>query len=142
MLSGRATLHVGGEEHELGPGIWARVGPRELRKIGTGDETARVLAIGGSPGDRLRCARVHRGGRPDPAHGPKLLLKSSSGTGRRPRPLERGGRKWPSASVTQRPAPRISACGAPESLPRTRSAARRARRRPRPRSRRASRPPG
>jgi uncharacterized cupin superfamily protein len=50
VLSGRATLHVGGERHELAPGIWARVGPAEKRKIVTADEPARVLAVGGSPG--------------------------------------------------------------------------------------------
>jgi uncharacterized cupin superfamily protein len=53
LLSGRATLRVGGqggEEHELEPGIWVRVGPAEKRKIITGGEQARVLAIGGSPG--------------------------------------------------------------------------------------------
>ncbi len=49
-LSGRAVLHAGGEEHELAPGIWIRVGPEERRKIVTGDEPARVLAVGGSPG--------------------------------------------------------------------------------------------
>ena len=53
LLSGRATLRVGGEggeEHELEPGVWIRVGPAEKRKIITGDEPARVLAVGGSPG--------------------------------------------------------------------------------------------
>ena len=53
LLSGRATLRVGGEggeEHELEPGVWIRVGPAERRKIITGAEPARVLAIGGSPG--------------------------------------------------------------------------------------------
>jgi hypothetical protein len=53
LLSGRATLRVGGpggEEHELEPGVWVRVGPAEKRKIVTGPEAARVLAIGGSPG--------------------------------------------------------------------------------------------
>jgi uncharacterized cupin superfamily protein len=52
-LSGRATLRVGGqggEEHELAPGIWIRVGPAETRKILTGSEPARVLAMGASPG--------------------------------------------------------------------------------------------
>ncbi len=38
VLSGRATLRVGGEEHELEPGVWARVGPDEKRKLITGDE--------------------------------------------------------------------------------------------------------
>jgi uncharacterized cupin superfamily protein len=50
VLSGRATLVVGGEEHELEPGVWARVGPDEKRKLVTGDEGARVLAVGGTPG--------------------------------------------------------------------------------------------
>jgi hypothetical protein len=53
LLSGRATLRVGGEggeEHALEPGVWIRVGPAETRKIITADEPARVLAIGGSPG--------------------------------------------------------------------------------------------
>ena len=50
VLEGRVTLRVGGEEHELEPGIWARVGPDEKRKLITGDEAARVLAVGGTPG--------------------------------------------------------------------------------------------
>ncbi len=50
LLSGRATLRVGDEEHELEPGVWVRVGPEERRKILTGDEPARVIAVGGSPG--------------------------------------------------------------------------------------------
>ena len=49
-LSGRATLLVGGEEHALEPGIWIRVGAPEKRKIVTGDEPVRVLAMGASPG--------------------------------------------------------------------------------------------
>ena len=52
-LSGRATLRVGGqggEEHELAPGIWIRVGAAEKRKILTGSEPVRVLAVGASPG--------------------------------------------------------------------------------------------
>ena len=49
-LSGTATLQVGGEEHTLEPGVWARIGPDEKRKIVTGDEPARILALGGTPG--------------------------------------------------------------------------------------------
>ena len=33
----------------LEPGVWVRVGMDEKRKITTGDEPARVLAVGGSP---------------------------------------------------------------------------------------------
>jgi len=50
VLSGSATLHVGGEQHRLEPGVFARVAPGVKRKLTTGDEPARVLAIGGTPG--------------------------------------------------------------------------------------------
>ncbi len=53
VLKGRATLRVGGEggeEYELEPDVWVRVGPGEKRKIITGDEPVRVIAIGGIPG--------------------------------------------------------------------------------------------
>ena len=50
VLEGKVTLRVGGEEHLLEPGVWARVGPDEKRKLVTGDEPVRVLAIGGTPG--------------------------------------------------------------------------------------------
>jgi uncharacterized cupin superfamily protein len=70
VLSGRATLIAGGEEHELVPGVWARVGPAEKRKIATGDEKARVLAIGGSPGEAYGPPEFTEEGAPDP-HGVK-----------------------------------------------------------------------
>ena len=67
VLAGKATLTVGGEDYELEPGVFARVGPQEARKISTGDEGARVLAIGASPGKVYEAPGVHRGGsaRPD-----------------------------------------------------------------------------
>ncbi len=68
-LSGRATIRVGGEggeEHELAPGVWVRVGPAERRKIITGDEPARVLAIGGSPGQPYTPPEFTEEGAPDP----------------------------------------------------------------------------
>jgi quercetin dioxygenase-like cupin family protein len=50
VLTGRITLRVGGEDHDLEPGVFARVGPGEKRKLVTGDESARVLAMGATPG--------------------------------------------------------------------------------------------
>ena len=50
VLQGSAMLTTGDEEHRLEPGIFARVGPRERRKIVTGAEGARILAIGGTAG--------------------------------------------------------------------------------------------
>ncbi len=49
-LEGAATLTAGGEEHRLEPGVFARVGPGEARKIATGSEGATLLALGGVPG--------------------------------------------------------------------------------------------
>ena len=49
-LSGRAKLHVAGEEQVLEPGVFARVGAAETRNITTGAEGAQLLVIGGTPG--------------------------------------------------------------------------------------------
>lgn len=49
-LSGRATLRVGEESFELAPGVFARVGPGQKRKLVTGEEGARLLCLGGTPG--------------------------------------------------------------------------------------------
>jgi uncharacterized cupin superfamily protein len=49
-LSGRVTLRVGDEEHELEPGVFARVAAGEKRKLISGDEGVRILALGGMPG--------------------------------------------------------------------------------------------
>jgi quercetin dioxygenase-like cupin family protein len=50
VLEGRVTLRTGDDEHELKPGVFARVGPGQSRKIITASEGARVLALGGVPG--------------------------------------------------------------------------------------------
>ena len=50
VLAGEATLHAGGEEHRLVPGVFARVGPAVKRKITTGESPAQLLAIGATPG--------------------------------------------------------------------------------------------
>lgn len=50
-LKGNVTLRVGDTEHELEPGVYARVGPGEKRKLITGEEGCRILAVGGIPGE-------------------------------------------------------------------------------------------
>lgn len=50
-LSGRATLQVGDSSFELEPGVFARVGPGEKRKLITGESGARLLCLGGVPGE-------------------------------------------------------------------------------------------
>ena len=49
-LEGSATLLVDGEVHELRPGVMARLGPDQLRRIVPGDDGIRFLALGGTPG--------------------------------------------------------------------------------------------
>lgn len=66
LLEGEATLIVGEEEYPLEPGIWARVGANEKRKIVTGESPARVLAIGGMPGGVYQPPEFTEEGAPDP----------------------------------------------------------------------------
>jgi hypothetical protein len=49
-LSGSATLVADGTEYRLEPGMMARVGPSQMRKLVTRDGPAQVLVIGGIPG--------------------------------------------------------------------------------------------
>jgi uncharacterized cupin superfamily protein len=51
VLEGTATMRTGGEEIVLEPGVWVRVGPGEKRKIVTAESSARILAMGGTPGE-------------------------------------------------------------------------------------------
>ena len=61
------TLIAGGEEHRIEPGVFARVGPNEKRKLTTGEQGALVLVLGGVPGAIVLAEAVHRGGRAGPA---------------------------------------------------------------------------
>ena len=49
-LAGDARLLVDGEEYELRPGVMARLGPAQLRRILPGDTGIRFVALGGKPG--------------------------------------------------------------------------------------------
>jgi uncharacterized cupin superfamily protein len=51
LIEGSARLRVGGEEHPLRPGVFARVGPTTRRKIVTDDEPALLLCLGGRRGE-------------------------------------------------------------------------------------------
>ena len=66
VLDGSATLSAGGEEYELEPGVFARVGPNERRMITTGDEGAVLLALGGIPGKAFEVWQMTEEGEPDP----------------------------------------------------------------------------
>ena len=49
-LAGSGTLHADGESFVLAPGMMARVGPEQMRRIVPGDEGIRFIALGGVPG--------------------------------------------------------------------------------------------
>jgi uncharacterized cupin superfamily protein len=68
-LEGKAILVVGGEEYELEPGTFARVGAGETRKLITREEGARVLAIGAVPGEVYEPPEFTEEGQPDPMAG-------------------------------------------------------------------------
>ena len=56
VLEGSVELTTGEETHELEPGIYARVGPGQERKIVPGDAGAKLLVIGGVPGKAYEIA--------------------------------------------------------------------------------------
>jgi uncharacterized cupin superfamily protein len=71
VLSGKATLHAGGEEHVLEAGVFARIGPGEKRKFVTGDDGVRILAIGGVPGKAYEPPEFTEEGAAEPPTGKK-----------------------------------------------------------------------
>ena len=127
-LSGRVTLRVGGEESRARAGVFARVGAAEKRKLITGDEPARVLAMGAMPGEAYEPPEFTEEGATPPSMDEARVQEAA--TPRRPSgrgPRRRAG-AWraapgPSSAITRRPRPETIAPGTPESLSRTRSAA-------------------
>ena len=49
-LAGSATLVLDGDQHLLEPGVWARVGITQRRRLVPGGEGFRYIALGGTPG--------------------------------------------------------------------------------------------
>lgn len=52
VLKGSASLQAGGSTWRLEPGVIARVGPAQKRKILPGNEGVTILALGGKPAGR------------------------------------------------------------------------------------------
>jgi quercetin dioxygenase-like cupin family protein len=65
-LEGVVTLIAGGDEHRIEPGVFARVGPNENRKLTTGEQGALVLVLGGVPGASFTPTQFTEEGEPDP----------------------------------------------------------------------------
>jgi len=49
-LAGSATLVLDAEQHRLEPGVWARVGITQLRRLVPHEDGFRYIALGGTPG--------------------------------------------------------------------------------------------
>lgn len=66
VLEGEATLLADDEQHRLEPGVFARVGPGQRRKLVTGERPATILALGGTPGRPFAITEHTEEGAPDP----------------------------------------------------------------------------
>jgi mannose-6-phosphate isomerase-like protein (cupin superfamily) len=65
-LAGRGEIEIDGERHPLEPETIVMVGPGVKRKVRTGDEPLRLLAIGGVPGKPYAAPDITQLGVPDP----------------------------------------------------------------------------
>jgi len=65
-LRGRGEIEIEGERVALDPETMVRVGPGTKRKIYTGDEPVRILALGGVKGSAYEPPDVSKLGQPDP----------------------------------------------------------------------------
>ena len=65
-LKGSATLVAGGREWELEPGVFARVGAAEKRKIVPGADGVQLLCLGGTPGRVYEAPPWSEAGAPPP----------------------------------------------------------------------------
>lgn len=54
VLEGDATLHAGNYTWPLQPGMLARVGAQQKRRIVPGDKGVTILALGGTPGQAYK----------------------------------------------------------------------------------------
>jgi mannose-6-phosphate isomerase-like protein (cupin superfamily) len=65
-VSGRGEIDIDGETYPLEPGVMVRVGAGVKRKLVTGDEPMRLIAIGGVPGKAYEPSELSQLGVPDP----------------------------------------------------------------------------
>jgi len=65
-LRGSGQVEIGAERVPLDPDHIVRVGPAETRKVVSGPEGIRLLALGGTPGQVYEAPEVTRIGAPDP----------------------------------------------------------------------------
>ena len=128
VLSGQATLHVGGEEYPLDSGVFARVGATERAQADHRRSARPDPRDGRDTREGLRAARVLRRGHQAALDGGDQVQEGDT----RPVVSERGPARGaageglapgPSSALTRSPRPLTIAPGTRESLSRLRSAA-------------------
>jgi mannose-6-phosphate isomerase-like protein (cupin superfamily) len=67
VLRGEADVEIDGERFHLDPDTILRVSAGTKRKIVTGDQPARILALGGVPGQPYEPGEITQLGGPDPS---------------------------------------------------------------------------
>ncbi len=65
-MSGKGEIEIDGERFSLEPDTMVRVSAGTMRKLYTGDEPVRVLALGGCPGKAYEPSENSKLGNPDP----------------------------------------------------------------------------
>jgi mannose-6-phosphate isomerase-like protein (cupin superfamily) len=68
-LDGSAQIDIEGEKVTIDTSTPVRVAPGTKRTISTGDQPARILAIGGIPGKPYEAPKISELGEPDPLAG-------------------------------------------------------------------------
>ena len=66
VLRGSGEIEIEGERHDLEPGTMVRVAPGIKRKVYTGEESIRMVIVGGVPGQPYEAPEVSQLGAPDP----------------------------------------------------------------------------
>ena len=65
-IRGTGAIEIDGERFPIDPGTMVRVGPEAKRKLYSGEEGMRVIAVGGVPGKAYEAPDVSTLGAPDP----------------------------------------------------------------------------
>ena len=60
VIAGSGKIEVGGDEVPLEPDTWIRVGPNERRKLYSGPDGLKVVALGGTPGQAYEIAEASK----------------------------------------------------------------------------------
>jgi mannose-6-phosphate isomerase-like protein (cupin superfamily) len=78
-LRGSGEIEIEGERHRIDPETMVLVSPGTTRKVYTGDESLRLLIIGGMPGKLYEAPEISELGAPDTFSGPVIEQLEAKG---------------------------------------------------------------